>query len=482
MPAALLPAPPTPTTIRAERLRRDLHAFVKAAWPVLEPGAEYRDGPHLELLSRALADLFDAWHTGDPDHLAARDLVVNVPPGHMKSLLCRVFFPAWAWITRPDCRFLHGSHSLQLAVRDNVKLRRLVTSTWYQQRWPLGLLADQNAKLRFENEATGSSSVVSVGGGTGERFDIGLLDDPHDIDDRHSPAKLQSARDWVKDTWGSRKSDPRRSRAVLIMQRVHEDDATALLLDVSTPAPRHICLPAAFESDHPHRCVDDWRTEDGEPLWPAMYPADLVAADQRRYGSIAAAGLLQQRPTPAGGALFQDAWWRHHDGAPASADQWVASWDMTFKDTKTADFVVGQVWCARGADYYLVDQVRGRMDFVKARDAVTRLHERYPHVAAILVEESANGPAIISSLRRAVPGLIAVPARGSKEARAAAVSPLVEAGNVHLPDPRTSPWVDDFTAEARAFPLGKNDDQVDAMSQALARLQRDTVHYVRSVR
>ena len=67
-------------------------------------------------------------------------------------------------------------------------------------------------------------------------------------------------------------------------------------------------------------------------------------------------------------------------------------------------------------------------------------------------------------------GLTPVEPDGSKEARAHAVAPFVEAGNVWLPDPSIAPWVEDFLAEVCSFPMAAHDDQVDAMSQALARM------------
>ena len=143
---------------------------------------------------------------------------------------------------------------------------------------------------------------------------------------------------------------------------------------------------------------------------------------------------------------------------------------MAFKDTKASDYVVGQVWGRRVADKFLIDQVRDRMNFPLTLQAVLDLSARYPEAMTKLVEDKANGPAVIAALQGKIAGLIPVEPMGSKEARAAAASPQVESGNVYLPHPFLAPWVEGFIEEHAAFPRGGHDDQVDSTSQALNRL------------
>jgi predicted phage terminase large subunit-like protein len=156
----------------------------------------------------------------------------------------------------------------------------------------------------------------------------------------------------------------------------------------------------------------------------------------------------------------------------------IQSWDMAFKDLATSDYVVGQVWGACKADRYLLDQVRNRWDMPATKAAVQELSRRWPKAGTKLVEGKANGPAVIQELRHDVPGLIAVNPEGGKMARAQAVSPQVESGNVYLPHPALGRWVEDLIEEAAAFPHGRNDDQVDAMTQALNRLRGTGASYV----
>src|SRR5579863_1665607 len=147
--------------LKAEKARRRLHEFVQQAWPVLEPETAFVDGMHV----RAICDHLQAVSEG---HI--RNLIINVPPGHAKSLLAAVFWPAWVWITHPESRWLFSSYREPLATRDSVKCRRLVESPWYQERWGdrFQLAGDQNQKNRFEYRDGLSGGSPDVVGNPGE--------------------------------------------------------------------------------------------------------------------------------------------------------------------------------------------------------------------------------------------------------------------------------------------------------------------------
>ena len=208
----------------------------------------------------------------------------------------------------------------------------------------------------------------------------------------------------------------------------------------------------------------------GPSLWPERFDEDALNAIRRSVGSRNFTSLYQGRPSPAEGGTFKRDWWRFYREVPGDLTEQTQSWDMSFKETKSGSFVVGQVWAKRGADRYLLDQVRFRGDFPVAVQAVRSLSVKWPHARAKIVEDKANGPAIVATLRHEIAGLIEVSPEGGKEARASAIAPQVEAGNVYLPDPSIAPWIGDFIEECAAFPTGTHDDQVDAMSQALLRM------------
>jgi predicted phage terminase large subunit-like protein len=170
-----------------------------------------------------------------------------------------------------------------------------------------------------------------------------------------------------------------------------------------------------------------------------------------------------------GGGIFKRDDWRFFKQAPDKLDYVIQSWDCAFKDKSTSDFVVGHVWGVKGADKFLLDQVRGRFSFTETLNAIRSLSTKWPHTNAKFVEDKANGPAVIDTLKHEISGIIAIQPDGGKEARAHAISSEVEAHNVYLPE--GAPWVHDFIEECAAFPNGAHDDQVDAMTQALNQIR-----------
>lgn len=476
----------------AEVCRREFRSFVTGAWSVLEPATPFVPNWHIEAICQHL----QAVTTGE-----IRKLIINVPPGSMKSLLVSVMWPAWHWLHQAHHRFLTGSYGIALATRDSVKSRRLIESNWYQSRWSKAfqLTGDQNQKTKYENDRTGFRMATSVGGATGERGQVRILDDPHNIDEAESDTIRVSTVEWVKTVWAEREADPKTSMDIVVMQRVHEEDVCGYLLS-ELGGYQHLMIPMRYEPSR--SCVTsigftDPRATSGEPLlFPERWPEDIVQIKERRLGSYGAAAQLQQRPAPAEGGILKRHWWRywHHPGKPLPPvkvkwpdgvthdvesvplpyvfDQHVQSWDMTFKDTVGADFVVGQEWAKKSADSFLLDQLRDQMDFVDTLTAFRTFNGKWPQPGPRLIEDKANGPAIISVLKREIAGVLPVEPYGSKEARAQAYAFVVESGNVFLPHPDVTPWVPGFIEECATFPNASHDDQVDGWSQAMDKLYR----------
>ena len=209
--------------LQAERARRWLREFVAQAWPVLEPDTPLVDGIHVSAICEHLQALTEG---------RIRNLIINVPPGHTKSLLTCVFWPAWVWICHPEARWLFSSYRQPLATRDSVKCRRLIASAWYQERWGRNcqLASDQNQKDRFENTRTGYRLVVPLGAGTGERGDYVVVDDPHSVDQAESDAQRQGSIEWWNGSMATRLNDFATGHKVVIQQRLHEADLTGDLL------------------------------------------------------------------------------------------------------------------------------------------------------------------------------------------------------------------------------------------------------------
>lgn len=480
---------PTLEEIRAEKARRRLNEFIKQAWHVVEPSTPYMHGWHIDAIAE---------HLEAVSKKQIKNLVINMPPRHMKSLAVSVFWPCWEWITYPETRWLFASYAASLSVRDSRKCRLIIQSPWYQRLWGhvYQLMGDQNVKSRFENDKMGYRLATSVGGtGTGEGGDRVVVDDPHNVNDAESDAIRESTLEWWDQAMSTRLNDPKTGARVIVMQRVHERDLTGHVLEQG--GYEHLCLPAEYEPTTQVTCLGwkDPRTEIDELLWPERMGRAELDDLKMRLGSYGAAGQLQQRPSPAGGGILKRFWWRFWrpaqvelppvtlkspDGTyvnmeavalPEKFERTLQSWDMAFKDTKASAYVVGQVWGKHKADKFLLDQFRDKMDFVRTVQAVRALSAKWPHVAEKLVEDKANGPAVIASLRSEIAGMIPVDPEGSKEARAFAVSPQIEAGNVYLPHPSLVPWVWGLIEECASFPAGSYADQVDALTQALHRME-----------
>jgi predicted phage terminase large subunit-like protein len=473
--------------IDEDQLETSLAVYSRAAWPLVEPTTTLVWNWHLS----AICDHLQAVTDGE-----ILNLLITVPPRSGKSTSVSVMWPTWSWIKHPEMRWLFASYAQTLSTRDALRSRRVIQSHWYQLRWGdrFKLTGDQNQKTRYENDKTGYRIATSVGGSaTGEGGSIIVCDDPHNILEIHSDTIREGVLLWWDEVMSSRLNDPKTGGKVIVQQRGHERDLAGHVLAQGGYV--HLDLPMEYEPKTYvfHGQAVDPRTEPGELLCPARIGPKEVEDLKLRLGPTAFAGQYNQSPAPAGGNIFKSWWWRYWqprgmqlppimvqvpDGdlltivpeeVPETFDELIQSWDMAFKDLKDSDFVAGQVWGKKGANKYLLDRDHRRLDFVGSQKALRALSEKWPRAHAKLVEDKANGPAIIASLKQEIAGLIAVEPDGDKVARAYAVTPTCEAGNVFLPHPSLYPWVHAYRHELEVFPNGANDDDVDATTQALKR-------------
>jgi predicted phage terminase large subunit-like protein len=478
--------------VNAELARRSLYEFVKQAWSFVEPAEPYRDNWHVRAVCEHLEAVSRGW---------IKNLVVNIPPGHLKSTLVSVCWPAWIWTWRPEWRGIFSSYALDLATRDATRTRTLMDSEWYQSSFvhgrgpggkPLWRFSDDmNRKDMYTNTRTGLRMSIGVGSkATGFRGNAVVVDDP--LNAKDAPSKL--ARDeviyWWDKVMSSRVNVPERDAFVIIMQRLHEDDLTGHVLRQG--GYEHLCLPSEF--DPRRRTVTrargeeffrDPRAEAGELLFPEMFTPAVLAQAKHRLGADGYAGQHEQNPTAAEGGAFKYAWWRFFRSSlyggsaprprlcsdapavelPAKLPLVIGTVDCAFKDRDENDYVAAGIIGAEGANRYLLHRTKKHLDFTATCKELLELQKRFPRVRKWLVEDKANGPAVVTALRGKLPGIVEVTPDGGKEARAAACSPQVEAGQVLLPE--GAEWVEDFVDECAAFPRGRHDDQVDMLSQGL---------------
>ena len=472
-----------------------LSEYVRQAWHVVEPQTEYLHNWHIDLICEHLELITKAGIGKDeptPDDILR--LIINIPPRYMKSLLVSVFWPTWVWIKYPWTRWIFASYSASLSKKHSIDRRTVIQSEWYQRNWGsvYQLSEDQNEKMAYENTQRGHMVATSIGGtATGKGGNFIVTDDPHNPKQTESETQRLSAIDFFDRTLSTRLDDKRHGAMLVIMQRLHEVDLTGHLLSLGGWS--QLSIPAIAEG----RLVVQFPSgreivrEDGSLLWEAREGEVEMEKARVAMGAYSFAGQMQQRPSPAGGGMLKKHWWRFwqyagqslapivtrlEDGdyfecpvmtIPAVMNQEIQSWDMAFKDTKASAYVVGQVWKRDRANKFLVDQFRDKVDFVGTIRAVRDVTLRHPSAEAKLVEDKANGPAVISTLQSEISGLIPIEPNGSKEARASAVSPQIESGNVYLPHPSNAPWVEGFIERCAQFPNGAYADEQDALSQAL---------------
>ena len=412
------------------------------------------------------------------DKLACKEirrLMVFMPPRHGKSELVSRKFPAYLLGRNPDTSIISCSYSADLASRMNRDVQRLIDSEKYSVLFPESHLFGKNIRSTAKGSFLRNSDIFEivnhrgtyrssgVGGGiTGMGGEYIIIDDPvKNREDADSATMREKVYDWYTSTLYTRLE---KDGCILLTLTRWHDLAGKLLKAAQEGADQWTILELPAVCEYPPKPYDV--RQEGEALWKWKYDEEALEKMKVTVGSRDWAALYQQHPTPGEGGTFKREWWNYYKVLPDGLYDFVQSWDCTFKDAQSSDYVVGQVWARKGSSRYLLDQVRGRMSFTETLRAIRSLSAKWSQAIRKLVEDKANGTAVIDVLRKEIPGLIPVEPEGGKIVRANAVTAVAEAGNIYLPDPSIAPWVHDFVEEHAVFPNGANDDQVDAQTQA----------------
>lgn len=461
---------------------------------MLEPGQPYKHGWHIDALCEHAEAVLDG---------RILRFLGNVPPGTMKSMIFSVFLNAYAWGPKnlPHLRFLATSHNERNATRDNLKCRRLIESDWYQSMWGdrVKLTSDQNAKTKFENTATGFRESTPFSSMTGVRADIVVLDDPMSVDDAMSDQVRESINLTFKESLPTRLNNPDSSAIIVIMQRLHEEDTSGIILEGDFGY-EHLCLPMRFDPDR--RCETsigfaDPRTEEGELLFPDRFPEWVVDRDETIMGPVATAGQMQQSPIPRGGSILKREYWQLWEGEKYPEFEFIlASADTAYSKKEENDpsaLVLLGVF-REGAHGYprvmlmwawakhceLHGQVLERNAGETKRAYDIRSMPSWGLVEWIayscrrfkadklLIENKASGKDVFNEMRRlyANDGWLVqlVDTNKDKISRAHAVEPSFAAGLVFAPE---EDWAEKVISQCEVFPKGKRDDLVDALTQGM---------------
>jgi predicted phage terminase large subunit-like protein len=440
--------------------------------------------PALDLIDEALV-----WAYGTP---GAR-LLISMPPQEGKTSRVTKIGALWALARNPELRLGIASYAQSLAEGFGRDIRNTISGfDGTENTLDLGLriAQDYGSAKRWQLAGhRGGAVCVGIGSGlTGRALEALIIDDPFaDAEQAGSSYYRDRVWDWWQSVGAPRLAPA--APAIVVLTRWHEDDLAGRLTAAEDGHRwRVINIPALADHDPAKGQSDPLGREPGEWLQSAR-GRTVAEWEQIRIqaGSRVFAALYQGRPSPDQGNVWLRQWWRryheplwsqHPDRPDAylvhECDEMLMSWDMAFKDLKSSDFVVGQVYARRGANVYLLDQVHKRLSFTDTLTAFAAMVARWPQAGRKLVEDKANGTAIIDTLKSKIPGIVPVTPHESKYARASAVAPFIEAGNVFLPAADVALFdADALVDEAAGFPNAAHDDQVDAASQALAELLLD---------
>ena len=482
----------------------NLGEFVRQGWHVIAP-EELEWNWHHEALCVNVQAMLDEWlRTKDDKTLAMRwqKLLINICPSSLKSKIIMVFAVAWMWLHAPGWKVLCVSANPQNVTRDAEECRDLITSLWYRQTFGVTwkIREDIDSKTKYATTAGGSRiSKGLTAKFTGIHVDCVLLDDPDDAHDVYSESE-RAKRAGKIETISSRANDKRRLLMLMCQQRVHVDDGTGDAL--AHGGWLHASYPLQYSArgrcDSPF--FTDPRTIEGEILHPARFTAEVIAAAKLELGTFGFEAQYNQNPAPLEGGMLKRSWLRffrvqgqsvglcarplgctnmeplileRDDRGNIKLDALSITVDATFGTTKETSSAVGLlvVGCLGPKRFVFMDRTKVRT-FIETKQAIRELLAEYPAATRVLVEKKANGNAIIEEMSQEFSGLIGLEADGSKESRAAAMSPAVESGCWYFLD--GEPWLDECIAEITLFPNAKRDDRMDSLSQLAAYFREDT--------
>lgn len=471
----------------AERLSDSFVDFVRAAWPSIKPDDAYLHNWHIDAVSEHL----EAVTRGEITRLQ-----VWVPPVCMKTLLVSVLWPAWEWTRAPNMRYWTASYSEPFSGLIAGWSRSILTSDWYRAHWGDKFQFTSSSLLQFSNSRGGTRLATSPEGkGTGLHGHRILIDDPIKPDEAEATSRsvLESTNRWFDSTVSSRGIGNDFAR-VIVMQRLHENDLCGHLLEKEHY--EVLCLPERYEKNHPYAWAGDPRQE-GDLLWPEFRNEERSTAMAKDMMSHRAAGQMQQRPAAREGEMMKRHWWRFYDPKLFQSEKLkerrpkfrivVQSVDTPLKDKESNDLLAIQAWGVKGADRYLIDLKKGHMSYSQARRAILEqskyVRTLFPYARHhILIENAGYGAELIDELKREVTGVTKISrgADGDKILRAESACADLESGNCFLPgfrdgadefsmpdEARCPADVVDFIDSCAIFPNGRNDDDVDAWSQAM---------------
>lgn len=449
-----------------EIMRRDFRAFLRKAFPAIRGGDPISWNWHLD----AIAHRLDQVTRGKTQRL-----IVTMPPRNLKSIAISVAYVAWKLGRDPRINFVCVSYSNELAAKLARDCIAIMQSSWYRELFPGTILSPKrSASGDFETTKGGGRLATSITGTlTGRGGDILVIDDPIKPDEAFSDTTREAVNNWFRTTLSSRLNDKDTGAIIVVMQRLHEDDLVGMLLETGDWDELRLAAIATEdeEIDLPRGKVHYRKA--GDVLHPERESIAVLDRQKLAMGTLAFMAQYQQDPVPAEGNMIRAEWLGSYHVPPEDGDEIVQSWDTASKEGVHNDWSVCITAIVTRQFVYIIDVVRKKAEFPDLKKLAISNAVRH-RATVMLVEDQASGTQLLQTLRSegpvGVPPLIACRPENDKKSRVAGISAMIEAGQLLLP--REASWLAEFKQELLAFPNGRFDDQVDALSQLLAWVRR----------
>jgi predicted phage terminase large subunit-like protein len=447
-------------------LAQNFHAFTARSFQELQ-GKPLLANWHIQAMTYAMGEAIAG---------RIKRLVVTVPPRSLKSHCASIALPAFALGLCPQTKIICVSYAEDLALKFSRDCRNLMQTKFYRSIFSK-VAIDKNSEREFTTTDGGYRMATSTGGTlTGRGGDIIVIDDPVKPDDAESISQLQRNLDWYGNTFISRLDSKLDGVIVVVMQRLHMDDLVGHVLKEG--GWHQLNLPAIAEAESMVQIGPNvfHQRQIGDVLHSAREPEHVLEQIKASMGSRRFSAQYQQEPLPEDGGRIKWSWFQEYDGCPLfeAGDRIVLSWDTASKASELSDYSACVVLLARGDRAWVLEVIRKRLEFPALKHLIRQTYNRYGALGLpceTVIEDHGSGISLIQQLREDYFPVIAFTVKGAdKVMRMDAVSSKIEGGGVYLP--RRAAWLDDFKIEILQFPNGRNDDQVDALSQGLTRIFR----------
>lgn len=453
-----------------ERCEEDFEFFVRYFFKC-KRGSKYKFNSHHHKICDKLMDVFNGVITF---------LIINMAPRYGKTELIIKMFTVWCFVKNPSSEFIHLSYSDTLTMDNSEAIKSMIKSAEFRQLWPyITIQPNKDSKKAWETSFDGIFYATSAGGqvtgfGAGKmdehrdgKFHFSgaiLIDDPLKPDDKNHDTKREAVNARWDETIKTRRNS-KYTPVIVVMQRLHEHDFCGMLL--------------ADEEFTWHRLVLKTLINEGDEetemaLWDEKHSVEDLRG-MKKKNKYMFASQYQQDPSPAGGGVFDESWWRYYTVAPPKFDAIRIYVDTASKTKEHNDFTVFEVWGRYENRIYLLDLIRGKWEAPGLLRRAKQVWDKWkprPGVKGATVtkvEDASSGTALVQTLKSETKMPVSFITRNKDKAqRAQGIMHYVESGYVYLPEGKD--FVSDFVTECTKFTLNDthdHDDQVDPMMDAI---------------